>query len=489
MRFSQYKGILDLLDSVVEATEYMLNNKTDQLCEICVQSLESVLNTLKTDNPECIDVINDVTAAIQGFEEKTYENDDFIEKLNKLNDKAKTEIKYRLRILFVAELGGKWDSMASVYKAFIERDDCDVDVVLEPVFREVKYTDGSTKREVIYKDWLTPLGIKHILYDHYDMAKIRPDVTFLCQPYESCTLPMFWPVNIVKYSKLVYLTYGSAYSLHPDIQPAFDHFFRFNTERLSWKIPCQSDQMKEHYQKYATNKGENVIATGIAKWDYPLGLSKERVSCPEEWKEKIKDRKVFLWNTHFTISKPENGSKIFTPKGMEFLKIFRENKDIALIWRPHPMTLTVLKMYTPQLLETYNKLVKIVSESDNMVYDTSEGYDAAFVWSDALITDISTMIDQYLLLKKPVLLNLSDKSVVSKFEDSRSDNLLDFMSLDMAFSIDDIKAFINNIDIHCKNILDSFEEKFGQYYQYADGHAGERIVDNIIESFKVERDE
>lgn len=499
MRVHLKKELLNTLELVYSAQNQVKQPKTEQdvnnarlILNSCMQGMVKVAEAIEASGEEHTAVISGTNAYCKelfsvandfGIETFTEQS---VDKLNSLLNTVKDEIKSikpKIRVLFVAELAGKWDSMDSVYKAMIKRDDVDVDVVLEPIFRAIDLPNGEHRQDIIYVDYLAPMGIKHILYKDYDMSKIRPDITFLCQPYESVTIPMFWPENIVKYSRLVYLTYGSAYSLHPDIQPAFDQFFRFNTERMSWKIPCQSDRMLEHYKKNGTQKGRNVIVTGIAKWDYPVNLTKENTPCPKEWKSVIKNRKVFLWNTHFAMSKPENGSQFLTPKGLDFLKIFMENNDIALIWRPHPMTEPVLKVYSPNLLGIYYGMMELVNRADNMIMDTNERYAPAFVWSDALISDISTMIDQYLLQKKPVLVNLREKDIISKFESCKQDGLLNFMALPMAFSIDDIRGFIENVKNGDTDYTETYQRDFGEYYQYADGHAGERIVDTVIEKF------
>ena len=481
MRFSQYKGILEILDSVIEATEYMRNNITNELCEICIQSLQSVQNTLVSEQQKCGDVEKNISIAIDHFENKEYNSDELYALVIELKEKAKTNIRYKLRVLFVAELGGKWDSMASVYDAFCKRDDCDVDVVLEPIFREVQYSDGSTKREVIYKDWLTPLGIKHILYDHYDMASICPDITFFSQPYESCTLPMFWPENMSKYSKVVFLPYYTCIMMDRKNPIYSDIFFESPTEKFSWKIACQSKYMKKYYSLYASRKGENVLVTGLPKWDYPYNLTKENTPCPDEWKMKIKNKKVFLWNTHFTI-----GDSCLLDRFDEFISIFENSNDIALIWRPHPMLHTIVKLYFPDEYQKYLELIHRIEVSSNMMIDKNDIYGLAFVWSDALITEVRSLAEQYLFMDKPILytVNITDEEIQSKYY--TEDKLFDFLKIPFSNSIDKTKKFISNIcadnDVW-KNDRKSLKDT---YLSLADGSVGLRLSNELLRDFRTE---
>ena len=489
MRFDYYKMINEMVATLGDALGYVKTSGDPSMLDVCVQSLQAIIGALSKCADDIKDpaVIENLNSLIRILSDETPDIDEAAIMAEKLVSVCRTGLKYAVRVLFIAELGEKWDAMDSVYKAMKKRDDVIVDVVLQPIFRAVQLPDGSQRNDVIYNDYLSPMGIDHILYKDYDMDKIRPDITFFSQPYENCTIDMFWPDNMAKYTRLVYLTYGTAYSFHQDIQPAsFGAYFKSRTEQLCWKIPCQSDQMLEHYKKNASHKGNNVIVTGLAKWDYPVNISRENTPCPKEWEDLIKDRKVFLWNTHFILGNPSNGSQILSPKGLEFLKIFQENKDIALIWRPHPMTVPVLKVYNPEMLGIYYNLVNIVESSDNMTMDTNTGYAPAFAWSDALISDISTIIPMYILTKKPLLLNLGSEKVIEGFKSYEKDKLLDFMSLPMAFSIEDIKSFINDIQNGVDKCSAGYKKIFNSFYKYADGHAGERIADTLIRQFAEE---
>ena len=477
MRVTQYKGVLDLLDSVIEAAEYMKAHNSGELCAICAQSLHSVLNTVKDeeDSDELTTMIND---AVDCFENEVFDTEDLIELIRSIKEKTAKDIKYRLRVLFVAELGGKWDSMASVYEAFCKRDDCDVDVVLEPIFREVKYTDGSTKREVIYKDWLTPLGIKHILYDHYDMTTIRPDITFFSQPYESCTIPMFWPENMAKYTKVVFLPYYTCLMMNKPHYTS-DMFMHFPTEKYSWKIACQSDCMKDCYNKYASNKGKNVIVSGLPKWDYSFNLSQNNTPCPEKWEKIISGKKVFMLNTHFSLVASSLSGRL---QGL--INIFEGNPNIALIWRTHPMTDTVLKLYAPDRYNVYLDLLKKVQNSSNMLIDDFEDYRYSFVWSDALLSDeISSIVNQYLMLNKPVLFTSgkTDKEFKEQYLD---DNLLfDFSRIPFSNTVDQVKSFIKSISQGEDKWSDDRKYLINKYFALSNGGVGQTLTEQIIDLF------
>lgn len=482
MRFCYYKLINDLCSSLKEATEYILQSGDSSLWSVCAEASDTIKNTLSVNESSVKSdkiniLLNQLRSEFVSCAEGKPANRNIGSLIDEFSVECRNNIEYKLRVLFVAELGGKWDSMDSVYQAFIKRDDCDVDVVIEPVFRQQTGADGVTRREVICEDFLTPMGIKNIPYQNYDIEKIAPDITFFSQPYESCTIPMFWPENISKFSRLVYLPYFNATTLNKKVSSAFDSFFLLNTQKYAWKIACQSETMKKYYEQYASEKGRNVVVTGLPKWDHPLKLNRENTPCPKEWSKKIKGRKVFLWNTHF--NQPTQGIKILE-QGMEFLKIFSENKDAALIWRPHPLTETVVKVYYHSKLSAYKKMIRFISDSDNMVIDDNSTYDCSFVWSDALISDFSSLADLYLLLDKPIIYTSPDNHLKTKINYSTDDDLFDFSKTMWACTLNEVKEFVT--DVCSNNDIGAENRKYliSNYYKLSDGRAGERLTNTLI---------
>lgn len=483
MRFSVYKSMLDMCNTLKEAVSYMYENNSTDLVNGCLDMLVSISSTLAEYNATDFESIVELS---NEFNSQSLNLPEIYNKIVDLENEIKAKVKYKLHILFVAELAGKWDSMASVYDAMKKREDCEVEVVIQPIFRALKMPDGSVKSDVILNDYLTPMGISNIPYDQYDFAERMPDITFFSQPYESCTTEKFWPENMSQYTKVVYLPYYTARSLNKAVsQDVYYSFFKSRTEQYSWKIATQSQIMKYHYENLGAKKGENSLVTGLPKWDYSMQLSKDNVPCPLEWEPKISGRKVFLWNTHFTLNRD---IKEFFEKSYEMIAIFKKNKNIALIWRPHPMTKTIIKLYHPEYKKEFEALKKTVIESENMLLDTEPTYDAAFVYSDAMISCLSSLIDQYILLNKPVLMTVGEPVALYREHRSTNDGLHDLSLLPMAYVKKDKVDFIEKIVAGIDDWAEERKKIVEEYLTLADGKCGERLTEKVIEAFKAENE-
>ena len=302
------------------------------------------------------------------------------------------EVSYQVRAVFFAELGEKWDAMESVYEFMRDDPRFDPVVVRTPVFRVVNQ-NGKQKSEVIYKDFLMPMGIPSLGYSKYSLEKDCPDLAFISQPYESCTTTDFWPETIAKYSRLVYLPYFLPSIVLKDYPNVLCQMPVYN---LSWKVIGSGEKHYKYYQKYSRHGGANMLVTGVPKTDPIIRAKENGMPLPAGW-EPIKGKKVFLWNSWFSINV---SSLQFFDKIFDW---FQQHPDCALIWRPHPMTETVTKIYFPERAGYLQECKRRVKAAPNTVLDEETSFLAAFVYSDAQISDHSSMMQQYLPMDKPLL--------------------------------------------------------------------------------------
>lgn len=381
------------------------------------------------------------------------------------------EVRYQVRAVFFAELGEKWDSMESVYTFMRDDPRFDPVVVLAPVFRVVN-KQGRQEQEVIYKDYLTPLGIPFLDYDQYSLEKDCPELAFTSQPYEGCTPKEFWPEYIAKHTRLVYLNYGMLGAVFEDTAQSLCQLPVF---RYAWKVIGASERYNQYYRKHAVNGGGNMLVTGLPKFDPVIRLKKEGTAIPEEWRAAVKDKKVILWNTWYD---PMRCSLAYFDRVADW---FRGHSDCVLIWRMHPMTKTVTKLYYPK--EYYEQLRRHIAEAEaapNIILDQNVSYSAAFACSDGMISDYSSMMFQYLLTDKPVLwIKRRDGSGPFNGKMLTGEFLIDWRWMEEAEEFEGITQFIERIQNGEDRKADIRSMVLQRDLPLADGHCGERVCNAL----------
>lgn len=489
MRFNDYKLVLGLCASLKEALGYIINSGETSLIGDCIGAV-NVISSFICGNensvfdkeiPSLTEKIKDAVSSENISAEILKEAYNDTERLESL---CMNGIKYRFRVLFVAELGSKWDSMESVYNEFIKREDCDVEVVIEPIFRAVRLPDGSIRSDSVYEDFLTPMGIENIPYEKYDISVAKPDITFVSQPYDGVTTSQFSIAYMSEHTKLIYLPYFTCQTIK-NISGAFESFFKLDIEKYAYKIVCQSETMRQLYKDFGSSGGKNVITCGLPKWDYVYDKNKDNVPIPMGWEEKLNGRTVFLWNTHYT----NDIDKMFD-EWMKLIDFFLKNKDYALIWRPHPMAECVIKVYSPSAYPKFIELVKIIKNSENIIFDNNSSYLPSFVYSDALISSQSSIVTQYLLTEKPIIITRYYLNSENKEKYTTTiDGLFDYTKIQSSLSFSDTVDFIKKV--HNKKDENIEERKWiiRNCFTLHDGKCGERVAETIMNSLYDEIDE
>ncbi len=470
MRYSMVVYVTNMAKTLLEAADYMeaasdnraLCAKLSDNGRTMLEQMQAVLRQHETD------LRSSLPQSLLHEAERfwgTGSSEAAAEALQRFVQCLPEEVHYQVRAVFFTGLGSTWDAMESVYAYMRDDPRFDPVVVLIPVFRQVEQ-NGQTKQEVTYVDYLTPLGVPFLEYSQYHLEDDCPDLAFTNQPYESVVLEQFWPENIAKHTRLVYLPYFTHGLIGPTTQTGL---CQLPVYRVAWKVIGQSENHYRYYCRYAANGGGNMLVTGLPKWDPIIRLRTKPREIPASWEKKLQGRTVFLWNTVYDF----NASSI--PYFEKIYQWFQTHPDCALIWRTHPMTDTVTKLYYPEgYYARFQKYIAMTDEAPNMIFDREIYYEAAFCCSDAQISDLSSMMFQYLLLDKPVLyIETGSKGTI------KPEFIIDGCWLERAQNITDILEFLEKIQKGIDQNSELRKLVRQRDIPLADGKSGERICEAL----------
>jgi hypothetical protein len=342
-------------------------------------------------------------------------------KINEQLIKLYNEIKYDLpedkkEIVFLPYKASMWDSLESVWKATIEDQNCDVYVVPIPYFSK---NPDKTLGQMYYEGDEFPDYVPITSWKDYKFEERRPDVTYIHNPYDKCNFvttihPSFYAKEIKKYTGiLVYIPYFVA--INDNVEP---HLCVLPGTLHSDKVIVESENVRRIYieelQKFEKennckdvfgNVEEKVIALGSPKYDKVL-MNQEDLNIPKDWLEMMYKqdgsiKKVVLYNT--TVTAMLQNTEMMIRKIQSVINYFEQEKELLLLWRPHPLLKATLKSMRGSSYPKYMQIESDFKAKKFGIYDESSNLQRAINLSDIYYGDYSSVADLFRSTGKPVL--------------------------------------------------------------------------------------
>lgn len=443
MRKRQKQDILEILQSLYEANreiEAALKNKQPELarnmlcdCQECAIELGNVIDQAEGEGTEAVSYLEKYCEVLFHYHQKLSEMEQLdkkaVEKIKKALDKQIREIENSIRnniperqeIVFMPYKASMWDSLESVYLAAKEDPDCDAYCVPIPYFD--KNPDGSLG-QMHYEIDQYPKNIEVVNRLNYKLEERRPDVIYIHNPYDecnhvTCVHPDYFSSRLKQYTdKLVYIPYFVLQEIEPDDEKSIEqmrHFCFLPGTINADRVIVQSEKMRQiyinEYLKAAKVYGltgehldrakleEKFLGLGSPKFDKVVNTRKEDMDVPSEWLKVIEKedgswKKIILYNTSINALL-KYGEQMFVKMKSVFETFKERQKEVTLLWRPHPLIPSTIQSMRPQLWEKYKEIVEQYKEEGWGIYDDSSDLDRAVEISNMYYGDISSVGSLY----------------------------------------------------------------------------------------------
>lgn len=343
-------------------------------------------------------------------------------RVKKIRNLMEAELSDKREVVFLPYKASMWDSLESVWMAADADDECDVYVIPIPYYD--KNSDGSFSK-MHYEGELYPDYVPITHYDAYNFEVRHPDVIFIHNPYDNCNLvtsvePYFYSDNLKKFTeKLVYIPYFILGEIEPNNQKQVEgmrHFCVLPGTVNADRVIVESENMRQVYINEflrvakmqnvdLTRKGleQKILGLGSPKLDKVHALQKkECINIPEEWKEKINKKKVILYNTTVTALLKEG--KKYLEKIESVFNLFKQQTDVLILWRPHPLMESTLVSMRPELYDKYMQLKTYFLEEEIGIYDDTPDMYMSIGISDGYYGDWSSLVHIYQETRKPIMI-------------------------------------------------------------------------------------
>lgn len=286
----------------------------------------------------------------------------------------------KVRIIFLASFDITWYCYLTVYQSLLHNNDVDVLVLADD------YPRSDIGR--LPSRFFAVNNIDFLNIADYDNKAYKPHVVFVSSILSVC-LRNFWVFR--SRARLVYIPYGTSI--------AFDkygkkHQYNRSVHNKAWKVFVAGNFAKELYGLFCSKGNKHVFPYGHPKTELVYNSMHDgKRPCDSDNRKKY----TFLWNIHFDRKQFTTRWSTWPEYGAFILNLFSCCDDVQLICRPHSL-----------FFETFTsseavKIRNLITQNKNTVLDEDPSTSSSFQLCDALITDGSSLIYDFVVTSKPIL--------------------------------------------------------------------------------------
>lgn len=404
--------------------------------KISKEVLKQVDELLKLDLSNELRIILDELRIM--LSDDSFNGDETSKILVKLKEKI-SEFSAKYRVLFLPYKYSMWDSLQSIHEAAQKDPECEAYVMPIPYYDK----DGHDNMIGMHDESdLYPKDLDVVSWREHTVDEINPDIIFIHNPYDDGNLvtsihPDYYTRKLVRDDRLVvYVPYYVSYTDDPDILTSLgfagiyadyvitqSEWYRNEYERCLDKYRDMGDNARAAVDYY--DNGHKFAVLGNPKYDKVAILTKKSYPLSDDWHDALfcgaGQRLTLLLDTtvELVLKQREN---VFE-KINAVIDVVEESRDMALIWRPHPLIEVTISDMVPELEETYRRTIERCRNLDNCIFDDTPDMHRAMAWSDCFFGKYGSMLELYRHTGKPaVMLDLggTDSSVRDYDEEALS---------------------------------------------------------------------
>lgn len=317
-------------------------------------------------------------------------------RLEKIKNKHNNQDR-KIKVCFIVNDPNVWNKLEAVYEEMKEDGHFELYMVcVSPPFSDdveeaYKFFKGKGYDCVnaYYKD---KDGKERV----YDIKKLAPDYIFYGQPYNNYLPKAYRTYKTSKYAKLCIMQYGMTVSrLFLNIQSR--NFYR-DIYKFYSMVKEEIEYRKEKFPILYERNLQSAENLGFPAFSQ---FMKEKGKPSKSFEFSKNDFKA-IWTPRWVTDEKLGGSNFFKYKDVLF-SYAENNKDVDILFRPHPMALDNFIKTGEMTQEQVDEFKGKCRRMPNISLDEEKEYATSFWTSDVLISDISSIVVEYFITGKPII--------------------------------------------------------------------------------------
>ncbi len=380
------------------------------------------------------------------------------------------------KLVLLVNFPESWNSLKSIYDEALRKKDIEVKILAVPRISEESEnaTDMRSGRNEAY-DFFTENNIEAIRADlgdnsWFDLKSLEPDYVIYTRPYKYQYPEAYRSYNVCSYAKLFYVPYAYGMLGEKVLFTVLPEDFVFTMRKIYFANKSRMEEARRCIPRYGKNTADRYTYLGFPRFDmYSSGSMK--TDTDERYKTTI------VWLPRWTSEKFNSVQKSshFLEYYKDFIEFAKDNSDIRLIIRPHPMMLSHYLSEGVMTEEDVKSFRGCCNITANIVIDEEKDYMNTLNKADIMVTDYTSLIAEFFITGKPIVfcddvtgLNEEGKKICScLYYADKFDSVVEYIDI-LRSGNDDMKEIRQNL---ISNIL-----------PVKTGEIGKSILEDILNS-------
>ncbi len=310
-----------------------------------------------------------------------------------------SEKHFKKEFVFLPYKYSMWDSLESIWRSANE-DNANCITYVVPIPYCDLNPDGTVKEWHCERECF-PADIPTLDWQEIDLKQLHPDAIFCHNPYDNFNKATsvdsrYYSQNLRNQTELlVYVPYFLTAKRWPEIQADLSIYHNMDmmvVQKDHMQIaPKQFSDIKENDIRYLEDyiSAEKLVALGSPKID-KIYYCEQHPHVPPQWLDYIAGRKVIFYNT--SISGILQQGQRFLNKMKYIFDIFRQRKDVVLLWRPHPLMESCVQSIQPELYDEYMAIKQSFLDEQIGIFDDTPDLEMTMAICDAYLGESSSSV-------------------------------------------------------------------------------------------------
>lgn len=322
----------------------------------------------------------------------TYSTPYLIRKIKKsIYDKVANN--QNINILFVVQYPEMWNSLKTVYEAFNKNKNYKVTILCVPkisksnILQKKFYQENEAYNYFVNEDIPCINALKETGW--LKISELLPDYVFIQRPYDAQMPKEYTTYTIRKYGLICYIPYGYEFVNGKHLEIEYNDDFLANVYMIFCENKDTYNYCLDILSKSIVKKEKQVKCVGYPKFD----LLYDKLN---------KQRKTVLWLPRWSIENSNDKTGFFNYYN-SLVSFFRNHGEYDLIIRPHPLMFKNFIDLKIISANDYKKIMEEIEKINNISFDKNIDYLVSLSTSDILISDFTSLLIEFFIMKKPII--------------------------------------------------------------------------------------